>query len=443
MNTEKLAGILHARLKGGNVTFDGVDTDTRTLQPGNLFFALKGDSHDGHGYVSDAVDRGAVAVVVDREVDCDVPQIIVTDTLIALSDYAAWHRKQLNPTVIAITGSCGKTTTRKLMQSILCTAGFNVLATHRNWNNHIGVPLMLLRLTPEHEFAVLELGANHAGEIAHLAELVQPHIGVITNAAAAHLEGFGSLAGVARAKGELYQALGTQGTAVVNADDEFYDYWNTIIPCNTVTFAKNAPANVQISYDESASSIFDMSINGNNPISVLMPLLGHHNYSNAAAAAAVSQTLGLSANAIKRGIECTEPEYGRLVEKSGKLGASIIDDSYNANPHSVKAAIDLLGTRRGSKVLVLADMLELGEKASEHHRHIGGYAREKGIDALLLFGPLSVATADGFGDGAQHFSSRSNLIEKLHEHLRENVTVLVKGSNSMKMSEVVQAVLEQ
>ncbi len=423
--------------------FDGVSINSRTIEPQQLFIALEGPRFDGHDYVQAAMERGAAAAVVSRWVDCGLPQLKVQDTLQALQSFAAWHRAQFQPTVIAITGSCGKTSTRALLQSILSEVDA-VLATEGNLNNHIGVPLMLLRIRQHHRFVVLELGASQVGDIAQLAAWVKPHCAVITNAGRAHIEGFGSLDRVAQGKGEIYQALSAHGVAIINADDRYSGYWQNLLTDQRLcTFACHQPADIVASNIRGGlQQQFDLCLK-QEQISVTLPLLGEHNVVNALAAAAVSNTLGVELGTIKLGLEKSSSIAGRLAAQRGWNGALIIDDAYNANPRSVSAAIDALQSLPAShqRVLVIADMKELGEKAQAWHREIGALAREKGVGTLLTLGALAQHCGEAFGSGACHYQSHDALIDCLKAMLNQDSAVLIKGSNSMGLHRVVAALV--
>jgi UDP-N-acetylmuramoyl-tripeptide--D-alanyl-D-alanine ligase len=446
MELQALQKVLSAENVPGclpNCQFDGVSINSRTIEPQQLFIALEGPRFDGHDYVQDAMNHGAAAALVSRWVACDLPQIKVTDTLHALQVYAAWHRSCFQPTVIAITGSCGKTTTRALLQSILSQVG-SVLATEGNLNNHIGVPLMLLRIREEHRFVVLELGASHVGEIAQLASWVKPHCSVITNAGRAHIEGFGSLARVAQGKGEVYQALPSNGIAVVNLDDVYSGYWKSVLSGQRqCTFACHQPADLTALHIRSGfDQQFDLCL-GEQNLSVTLPMLGEHNVYNALAAASVATALGVDLDAVKTGLEQSCAVSGRLAAKRGWNGALIIDDAYNANPRSVSAAIEMLQSLPDDhqRVLVIADMKELGEQAEAWHREIGALARAKGVEHLLTMGQLAQYCGEAFGPDADHFSDYDALIDRLKTMVDKNSAVVIKGSNSMGMQRVVEALL--
>lgn len=429
-------GVLHGHDRG----FAGVSTDTRTLRDGELFFALQGPNFDGRDYLSTARANGAAGAVVGKLVDEDIPQIKVDDARKALGRFAAAWRRQHDVTVIAVTGSNGKTTLKELIKACLAQQA-PTLATQGNLNNDIGMPLMLARIEDKHRFAVFEMGANQAGEIAYLTKLANPNVVVITNAAAAHLEGFGSVDGVAHAKGEILQNAERPEFAILNADDPYFDYWSSLVQdVTTFSFGLVEPADVCA--DEVVTGIeqsqFRLRLPGGDK-SVCLPLSGIHNVRNACAAAAVAHALGVGATQIKAALESVSPVGGRLQPLSGTNGATLFDDSYNANPLSVTAAADFLAGLSGESWLVLGDMMELGNDAASLHREVGEAARASGIDRLYALGDLSRNTVEGFGEHASWYGSIDALVDELSSTLSNSVNVLVKGSRSMRMERVVDA----
>lgn len=441
MKLSQLTYILNGELLGNDTTFSGISIDTRTLQKNNLYIAIKGERFDGHDFSTQAEKNGASAIVVERQQSVAIPQLIVPDTRQALLQLAQTHRDQMNIPIVGITGSCGKTTTRALVESILKQHA-RVLASQKSFNNDIGVPLTLLQLTSRDQYAVIEMGANHAGEIAQLTAVVKPDVAILTCAAKAHLSGFGDLKGVSRAKGEIFQGLSPRGIAVINADDSFADYWKTLVTNHRIiTFglldtAMVRAINIQCDVEGRPQFTLQTPV---GQIEVKLPLMGLHNVHNALAAAAAAIVLNLSLSQIKQGLESVAPVTGRLVALKGWKGATIIDDSYNANPTSVLAAIDLLMNRAGEPVLVLGDMLELGDDEKSIHRSLGEQAWQKGLRHLYCYGPLTQHTVAGFGENARHFENQDALIETLKSSLSDHMTVLVKGSHSMGMKNVVQA----
>jgi len=435
------ARAINARQEGEDRTFNGVSTDSRTLQRGELFVALHGPHYDGHAFLGDAQSRGAAAAMVSRKVEVDLPRLVVDDTRLALGRLAAAWRAGFAIPVVGVTGSNGKTTVKEMLAAILGEAG-PVLATRGNLNNDIGLPLTLLRLRREHRFAVIEMGASHAGEIAYLTGLTRPTVALVTNAGPAHLEGFGSLEGVARAKGELFANLPNDGVAVINADDPFAPLWRELAgKRRCVGFGLQAPAEVSAAWLGDATGTRLSVQHPDGIVEVSLKLPGRHNVMNALAAAAAALAAGADPAMIKHGLERMAPVKGRLETRAGGNGAAVIDDTYNANPLSLRAALEVLGLCRGDKVLVLGDMAELGADAEALHAQAGRQARELGVDRLYAVGPLSRAAADAFGAGGQHFPSEAELVAGLGPELRAGVTLLVKGSRSMHMERVVEAMV--
>ncbi|MFT3741243.1 MAG: UDP-N-acetylmuramoyl-tripeptide--D-alanyl-D-alanine ligase [Gammaproteobacteria bacterium] len=446
MELTQIAPLLQGTLLGANAQYLGVSIDTRTLQPNDLFIAIKGPNFDGHDFLTEAQSRGAAAAVVDHLVNCSLPQLQVADTTLALGHLAAHHRSQFNIPMIGITGSCGKTTVRAMTASILQQHSPQpeaVLSSIRSFNNAYGVPLTLLQLTAQHQYAVIEMGTNHFGEIRYLTHIVRPTIAVINNAAAAHLEGLGgSIEGVARAKGEIFEGLAPEGIAVLNVDDPHANYWRTLLlPSQRVlTFSMQHEADFQAD---------NIQLNAGKPtftlktpigaIPVTLPLLGLHNVGNALAAAALSYAASASLTAIQAGLQTVNAVYRRLNEFEAYNGARLIDDSYNANPLSLQAAIETLSTQPGKTILVLGDMRELGDDSIQYHRALGTLARSRGIHRLYGYGDLSQHAIESFGQNAEHFTSHEQLIDALKPILTADCTVLVKGSLSMQMDKVVTA----
>jgi len=433
---DSMQGTLH----GQDVTFRGVSTDSRTVQSGELFFALQGPNFDGTEFVSMAQEKRAAAAVVHKMVNTELPVIVVDDTLKALGELAAGWRKQMPACVIGITGSNGKTTLKELVASCLSISA-NTLATLGNLNNEIGVPLMLLRLAPEHRYAVIEMGANHGGEIAYLTSLAEPEIVAITNAAPAHLEGFGSLQGVVHAKAEILQDAKRPQFAILNADDESYAFWLAKVTDATVLSFGFAPAADVRASDVIATqdgSSFDLHM-PDCDLQIDLPLQGAHNVMNACAAAAIACALDIDAAQIKKGLETVQPVDGRLQAVKSASGATLYDDSYNANPLSVAAATAFLASQSGNTWLVLGDMAELGDEAVALHAQSGSLAKQLGVTHLLATGELSRHTVNAFGSGGQWFESVDKIVDELQRTLSGDEFVLVKGSRSMGMERVVGA----
>lgn len=417
-----------------------VSTDTRTVTDGALFLALLGERFDAHQFVAQAITNGAVAAVVSRPLaDVAIPQILVADTRVALGQISAWVREQLDLQIVAITGSCGKTTLKEMCAAILQQAA-PVLATQGNLNNEIGVPQTLLRLTPAERYAVVELGANHPGEIAWTTSLVKPDVAVINNVAAAHLAGFGSLRGVAVAKTEIFGGLSASGTAVINADSEFYDWWREILSVRTVSFGvQNVKADFRaenVKQDEQGIASFTLCA-PDGQIDIQLPIPGLHNVSNALAAAAVTTSLGLSLAQVKSGLAHMLPVKGRFCVQKLSDDLTVIDDTYNASVQSVMAAIDTLSVMPGYRVLAFGDMGEMGADAVSLHRQIGEHARLRKLDAVLTVGDLSRHTADAAS--GQHFTDKESLSQALKTLMQQQrpMTILAKGARSARMEEVV------
>ena len=420
------------------LVMESVATDSRLVNTEQLFIAIKGERFDAHDFVSDLVGK-AGAALVSKEIDCELPQIIVKDTLQALADLSgAWRKLFTNP-LIALTGSNGKTTLKEMIAAILSKKG-KVLATFGNLNNDIGMPLTLLRLRDEHDYAVIEMGANHFGEIDFLTKIAQPDVAVLNNAGAAHLEGFIDLEGVSRAKGEIFIGLGTQGIAVINADDTYADYWKGL---NTdreiISFGIDGEANIsgRLSSDGSL-----MISKGDKEVRVNLKLLGQHNAMNALAAAAAVTALGIELETIVEGLETMLPVKGRLAPVAGINNSQILDDTYNANPDSVVAALTVLAQRENT-VFVLGDLGELGDNPEDVHRQIGEKARAVGINRMYCLGQHSSKASDAFGSNSKSFENMDELLNILkkdvNESLQDNITILVKGSRFMKMERVVEA----
>lgn len=422
--------------------FTGVSTDSRTTQPGNLFIAIPGERVDGHNYLNDAQAKGAVAALVTHQIDSTLPQLVVEDIVIAFGKLAAAWREQFNIPFIAGTGSNGKTTLKNMIASILIAACHGheeeVLATQGTLNNHLGLPLTLSRLGKQHRYAVLEMGMNHFGEIDYLTKIARPTVAIITNAAAAHLEGVGDVAGVARAKAEIFAGLSQDGTAILNRDDQFYSYW-----CEQIGNRKHLSFGLQPNADVSAilhEADTTQRITLHTPqgtTAVTLPLLGLHNVLNALAATAAALAIGIDLNAIKMGLEKIAPAPGRLQMHKLANGVNIIDDTYNANPFSLQAAVKTLANFAGKKILVLGDMKELGSDTKLLHQTAGEQIKQAGIDYLFTYGELSANTSHAFGEGAYHFSEQEKLVTALKPFLYNTTTILVKGSRSMKMEKVV------
>ncbi len=442
---EYAAGAMHGELHGQDRTFDGISIDSRTLGSGELFVALKGPNFDGADYVAESARRGAAGAVVEARQDVALAQIVVPDARRALGALgAAWRRSQ-SAVVIGITGSNGKTTLKEMTAACLATAG-PTLATAGNLNNDLGVPLMLSRIEPDHRYAVIEMGANHGGEIAYLASLAEPDVVAITNAGDAHLEGFGSVEGIARGKGEI---LGNgnwtrPGVAVLNADDAWFDYWASQAgDADIVSFGIEADATVRgrdLEKDYSGTRfVLEMPAGS---VDVHLALPGVHNVRNACAAAAIAGALGVAPEQVQAALERVRPVAGRLEPLPGNAGIMLFDDSYNANPKSVVAAAEFLAALEGEGVLVLGDMGELGKSGAALHREVGTAVRAAGVARLFATGTLSRNAVEAFGRGGEWFDSVDDLVDAVRTVARPGMNVLVKGSRFMRMERVIAALAE-
>jgi UDP-N-acetylmuramoyl-tripeptide--D-alanyl-D-alanine ligase len=442
MDFDWLANVLATDYQGDNRKVININTDTRTLCDGEVFLALKGPNFDGHKFIEQAKQKGAIGVIVDHAVDTDIAQFVVADTRIALGTIGTAVMAQVAPNTIAITGSVGKTTVKEMCAAILSSKG-DVLATKGNFNNDIGVPLTLLRLEPQHRFAVIELGANHIGEIAYTTAMTKPDVAVVCNVAAAHLEGFGSLQGVAQAKGEIYDGLKEDGIAIVNCDSDFSQYWlDKLSTRNIKCFSSSEKLDIwaeDISLDAQARASFTLCTKQHSvPVKLALP--GKHNISNALIAAALTSEFDVSLEEIASALATMGEVKGRvnLIEASDSL--TIIDDTYNANVKSVKAAIDLLSDIQGHRILALGDMGELGEDARKYHQEVGEYALAQGIDELFTLGVLSKCASDVFGLPNRHFSNREQMLQQIQNSISKvdkKITLVVKGSRSSRMELLV------
>ena len=434
------------QLLGEDVAFDAVTSDSRAIRAGDLFVALPGERFDGHDFVADCFKAGASAAMVAREVPGGGPQLLVEDTRAGLRALAGYWRRKFDLPVVAVTGSNGKTTVKEMLASILAAAAGSadaVLATRGNLNNDIGVPLTLLRMRADQRYAVVEMGMNHPGEIAVLTRIARPTVAIITNAQPAHLEGLGSVEEVANAKAEIFQGLAAYGTAVINADDVFAPMWlHAAAPRKVLTFGLNQSADVSAEYFQREDCILLRLQTPQGLAQIRLPVLGRHNVYNAMAAAAAALAMLVPLPQIIAGLESFSGVKGRQQRKAGKGGATIIDDTYNANPASVSAAINVLAAQRGKRILVLGDMGELGEQAERRHTDAGDNAMRAGIDRLMTLGELTARSAQAFGAGATHYASIEELVAALKPELGPDTTVLVKGSRFMRMERVVALLTE-
>ena len=450
MLLSQAAQVLNAQMAGADVRFAAVSTDSRKIRPGDLFIALRGEHFDGYEFVATAMQSGAVAALVNADSYEAHPSVIspqpsvlvVKDTRLALGRLAAYWRKQFDIPLVAITGSNGKTTVKEMLASILRKASGNeaaVLATQGNLNNDIGMPLTLLQLNAQHRYAVIEMGMNHPGEIDYLTHIACPDVTLITNASGAHLEGLGSVEAVARAKGEIFAGLKQRGTAVINADDGNAPLWRTLVGSHPLLeFGLSRQADVTGQWQPQDTGLYLDAHTPSGDFSADLQVSGAHNACNALAATAAAIVLNVPLETIVAGLEKFGGVAGRLQRKAARHGATLIDDTYNANPASLRAAIGVLAQADGRRVLVLGDMGELGDNAAAFHAGIGSEARSAGIEKLYALGELSHNAARAFGNGAQHFGRIEDLQKALEDELDADTTVLVKGSRFMKMERVVE-----
>lgn len=447
------AEAVEGKLIGEDVAITSVSIDTRAIQPGQLYIAIKGHNFDGNEFVDQAEEAGAIAAIVHKGVKSNLSHIVVKDTRLALAKLAgAWrcslaeHDKE-TLSVIGITGSNGKTTVKEMVAAILSVKA-PVLFTQGNLNNDIGVPLTLLRLNEQHRYAVIEMGANHVGEIAYTSMYAQADVVIITNAGAAHIEGFGSLEGVAKAKGEIIETLQNEGIAVINHDDEYFEYWKSVAGKRRVmSFGLHSDADVTAKAvkAEIRNNAFVTSfelVTAQGTVDIILKLAGQHNVINALAAAASCLALGIDLKLIKQGLENVKPVTGRLQPLVGRLGNIVIDDTYNANSASLKAGLDVLANFTGKQWLVLGAFGELGPDSSKMHEEIGALIKASGVVRLLAVGADSKSTVQAFGNGATFFEKQQDLIDALNQELKGDETILIKGSRAQHMENVAAALVD-
>jgi UDP-N-acetylmuramoyl-tripeptide--D-alanyl-D-alanine ligase len=441
MLLSEIAKAVNGQLRGEDVWVTSVDADSRSIEQGQLFVAIKGERFDGNTFAEEALVKGAVAVLVSDDNNPAQPSVVVTDTRKALGQLAAYWREKLAAPVIAITGSNGKTTTKEMLVEILTSATGDadlIHATYGNLNNDIGMPLTLLGARQKHQYIVLEMGMNHLGEIDYLTHIAKPDVAAINIAGTAHIGELGSRENIAKAKGEIYAGLGEHGIAIINQDDAFEGYWKSLNSGRKIiSFAMHQQADVMAKASESTSGIQIELTTPNGVIEAKLSVLGLHNVINALAATATAIALGVDNMHIAKGLAFFQGVYGRLQPKLGINGATLIDDTYNANPDSMKAALDVLKHLGGQSIFVMGDMGELGVDAAKLHSEIGAYAKEAGVQHLLAIGDLSQNAVNAFGSGGKHFTSIDLLVETLKPYMKSDLTVLVKGSRFMKMEKVV------
>ncbi len=453
MKLSDCAQSVQGQFEGVDLEISSISIDTRSIKQGDLYIAIKGTNFDGHAFVEQAEQAGASAVIVHKGVDSTVPRIVVEDTRIALAELAGAWRGRLsslennNLSVVGVTGSNGKTTVKEMIAAILAVNA-PVLFTQGNLNNDIGVPLTLFRLNEQHRYAVIEMGANHPQEIAYTSQYAQADVVVITNAGAAHLEGFGNLDGVAKAKGEIIETLKDTGCAIINQDDHYVDYWKSLAGNKRIlTFGLSSDADVWADsiniaiIDHAFVSVFTL-VTQAGAIDINLKLAGRHNILNALAAAASCLALGIDLAQIKQGLESVNPVTGRLQPLVGLLGNVIIDDTYNANASSLKVGLDVLVNIAKVPWLVLGAFGELGSQSLEIHAEMASVIRASGVLRLLAVGAHAKNTVQAFGVGATFFETQQDLIDTLKKELKGDETILVKGSRSQRMENVVGALVE-
>ena len=443
MRLSEAALATRGQLIGADVEFCCVGTDSRAIKKGQLFVALKGENFDGHEYAAQSLEQGAAAVLVSKASNVSTA-VVVKDTRLALGDLAAHWRAKFDMPVVAITGSNGKTTVKEMLAAILKVAAgddASVLATQGNLNNDIGLPMTMLNLGKQHRYAVLEMGMNHTGELSYLTNLAKPNIALVNNAGTAHIGELGSVEAIANAKGEIFEGLADSGTAIINADDVFADLWKQLASKHQqITFGLKVKADVTAKYQLHAASSDVELIVPNGTVKFLLPAPGLHNVSNALAAASAALALNVPLEKIATGLSNFAGVKGRLQTKQGFAGAKVIDDTYNANPMSMKAAIDVLKASAGQRIFVMGDMAELGTDAASMHAEIGAYAKTAGIEKFYALGELTKNAVTAFGANAMHFETVEALAESLKGMMNAETTVLVKGSRSMRMERVVDAI---
>ncbi len=442
MGLQEVQALTRGQLNGADASFSGVSIDSRTLHAGDLFIAISGENFNGNNFVTAAAEKNAVAAFTTEKVETTLPTLIVEDSRIALGQLGAFNRSLSEAKIIALTGSQGKTTVKEMTASILACCG-EVLKTQGNLNNDLGAPLTLLKLEAKHQYAVIELGANGPGEIAYSSTLTKPDIAHITNIAPTHLEGFGDLDGVARAKGEIWESLSEDGTAVLNIDDAYGSQWMEKLKSrHFVSISALGKANADykvndLQFDDAMHSSFNL-ITPQGATEIKLPLPGQHNIANAIAAAALSMQAGADLKAVKQGLESMRSVTGRMNVLSGLNNSIVIDDSYNASPSSFRAAIDVLAQHEGTTIIAMGEMGELGSEADQAHADVGLYAKDKGIDYLFGIGALSESALSGFAGEGKISADLKELSELIKPMLNQNVKILIKGSRSAGMDKLVQ-----
>ncbi|MBB3183494.1 UDP-N-acetylmuramoyl-tripeptide--D-alanyl-D-alanine ligase [Halomonas fontilapidosi] len=438
----EIAAVLGLDAPADDLPVGAIVTDTRQLAPGALFVALRGERFDAHDFIGQARAAGAVAALVERPVDDPLPQLVVADSRLALGLLGRARRRTWGGPLVAVTGNSGKTTVKQMLATLLTRSG-PTLATQGNLNNDIGAPLTLLALEADHRQAVVELGANHLGEIAWTTALAAPRVAVITNVTGAHVGEFGGMGRIAQAKAEILAGLPPDGVAVLNRDDAFFVTWASLAaPREVLDFGLDRRARLRgetLACDALGRYAFTLVLDGRKIGRVQLALLGRHNVANALAAAAAALAMGLAEAEVLAGLEAVSPMSGRLSVVEGRHGSRLLDDTYNANPGAVKAALDVLVTLPGPHWCLLGAMGELGGESDRLHAELGHYARERGVDFLGTLGEPARPASRAFGEGGVHFDDREALMRHVLHHLPPATSVLVKGSRSAGMERIVAA----
>jgi len=447
MRLSEIAHAVNGKLNGADLDIASVSIDTRTLQPDDLYVAIKGHQFDGNQFIDKAEAAGASSAILGTGYNSKLPHVLVEDTRLALGRLARAWRGNAKARIVGITGSNGKTTVKEMTAAILAVAG-SVLYTKGNLNNDIGVPLTLLRLSEEHNYAVIEMGANHLGEIAYVNRIANPDVVILNNAGAAHLEGFGSLDGVAKGKGEIVETLKSDGVAVLNRDDKYFEYWRELAGSRRIiSYGLAETADVTAKridtgiVGNSFATSFELQTKQGS-IAVNLKLAGMHNVMNALAASAAASALGITLDQIKKGLERAGPVAGRLQPLVSPRGSIVIDDSYNANASSLKAGLDVLVNCKGQPWVVLGAFAELGQDSPIIHEEIGELIKSKGVVRLLAIGPDAENSVRAFGKGATFFNNQEELIAALNAELKGDETILIKGSRTQRMENIAAALVE-
>ena len=454
MSLQQLATTVAGELHGENLSVNRISTDTRSIQPGDVFVALQGENFNANEFAKQAADKGAVAALLSADVELKIPYVKVADTLLALTALATKQREEANIPVVGITGSNGKTSVKEMLASILAQSK-NVLATAGNLNNQIGVPLTLLKLKPEHEFAVIEMGASQQGDIAHLCHIAKPNVAILNNVAPAHLEGFGDLAGVARAKGEIISGLTDDGVAILNKEEPWFEQWSELLAGRQVlSFGGRSDADVWVDFETVETGLKDDHFTTNfdlhyqdQTMGMWLNLIGQHNVMNALAASSAAIALGISLQQIKQGLAALTAVNGRLQVLKGIAGSLVVNDCYNANPRSFEAAMDCLAHVDKPLWLVLGDFAELGADSEEIHQQLGENIAKNEVSRFFAVGEKMLAAVNAFNQQlpsssrrAQHFINKKEMAEVLQQELESGVLVLVKGSRSQGLETVVEKI---